>query len=68
MTAEYIRQARKADKELQAQEDRFVGMEKRVEELEYQNNKHSAELKSLNRLVYAMQTSLQTAQNQKTAS
>lgn len=52
-TAEYIRQSRKADKEAQAIEDRYLNFEKRIEELEYLNNKQEAELKAIQRIVYA---------------
>ena len=61
LTAEYVRQSRKAEKEAQAIEDRYQSFEKRIEELEYLNDKQAAEIKNLSRFVYSNQSASQSA-------
>lgn len=59
--AEYVRQSRKAEKEAQAIEDRYQSFEKRIEELEYLNDKQAAEIKNLSRFVYSSQSAAKSS-------
>jgi hypothetical protein len=60
LTAEYIRQSRKASAEASALEERWNGVESRIEELEYLVNKQNAEIRELTRVTYSVDSSLKS--------
>lgn len=52
LTAEYVRQSRKATKEAEELEARWVSVENRLSEIEYVTTKQSDDIRELTRLVY----------------
>ena len=56
LTAEYMRQSRKSAAEAVAIEQRWTTTEKDIQELEFLVEKHSAEIRELTRLLYAIKS------------
>ncbi|CAG2116392.1 unnamed protein product [Medioppia subpectinata] len=56
LVAEYVRQSRKATAEAAVVEERWTQTERRIEELEFLNDKQAAEVRELTRIVYALKS------------
>ena len=57
LSAEYYRQSKKSNAEALATEEKWNGVDKRIEELEFLVEKQRVEIRELTRLVYANQPS-----------
>lgn len=63
LTAEYYRQSKKASAEADAVEKRWSDVERSIRELEYTVERYNAEIRELNRLIYANQSNIKTIRN-----